>query len=287
MSILRLAGDLYRDADAALGGFLPFGGTASPITAASQQAQRGFDERIRQRIAERDAEPGTPGRFAGKGPILSAVQSIVDAGANPLGVATGEAQEVGKVADFYKANPDLQNQYDLNTNLFLRYLSGTGTEGLKVAPEVGQQLYSDILEQEQKFPADVRQALMRPGLEEWQKQRLAAADTPVYYSGTTETRRDKKLPSLATDVGERGQLRNSLGSFWSSLSPDGPERLIDDRYDFVYAPKEKGGFRDYPKGRNFGLTPADFGRRLVQAGYGNPFDVRLKVNPKGEVNVRG
>lgn len=66
MSILRFAGDIYKKADAALGGFLPFGGTASPITAASQQAQRGFDERIRQRIAERDAEPGTPGRFAGR-----------------------------------------------------------------------------------------------------------------------------------------------------------------------------------------------------------------------------
>ena len=38
MSLLRLAGDLYRRADAASGGWLPGGGTASPITAAVQSA---------------------------------------------------------------------------------------------------------------------------------------------------------------------------------------------------------------------------------------------------------
>ena len=30
---------------------------------------------------------------------------------------------------YYKARPELQNQYDLNTNMMFRYISGTGAEG--------------------------------------------------------------------------------------------------------------------------------------------------------------
>ena len=35
--------------------------------------------------------------------------------------------------------------------MMLRYISGTGAEGMKVTPEVGRQLFSDIKEQEDKF----------------------------------------------------------------------------------------------------------------------------------------
>ena len=283
--LFRMAGDAWKKADKALGGWLPGGGTASPITAASQRAQRAYDEQIRRRLAMRDAEPGTPGRFAGSGQIMSGLTAIANADANPLKVFLGDKREVSKVADFYKTNPDLQNQYDLNTNLFLRYLSGTGTEGLKVDPKVGEQIYSDVLEQEKKFTPDVRQdSLAKPGLAEWQKQRFAA-DTPVYYGGITETRRGRNFISLPHDEGERWQLRNSLGSFWSSRSPEGQDRLIDDDYDFMYAPVEKGGL-DVKWNPNIGFAPEDFGRRLVRAGFGTPYKVRLNVKPTGEVTVR-
>ena len=39
----------------------------------------------------------------------------------------------------------------MNTNMMLRYISGTGAEGMKVSPEIGRQLYSDIQEQERLF----------------------------------------------------------------------------------------------------------------------------------------
>lgn len=285
MDLFRKAGEIWGQADRALGGWLPGGGTASPITRASQQAQRDLDERVRRRIEMRDAPAGTPGRFAGKGQIVSGLQAIVDASANPLKVLSGDKQELSKLGGFYKANPDLQNQYDLNTNLFLRYLSGTGTDGLKVAPKVGQQIYSDVLKQEEKVTPDVRQDwLAQPGLADWQKQRFAA-DTPVYYGGTTESRRGRNSISLAHNEGERWQLRNSLGSFWSSRSPEGQDRLIDDNYDFMYAPVEKGGL-DVKWNPSVGFSSADFGRRLVRAGFGTPYKVRLNVKPTGEVTVR-
>lgn len=53
-----MAGDAYRDADRALGGFLPFGGTASPITKAVFPAQP-FPGRSR----ELEEKTGVKGRF--------------------------------------------------------------------------------------------------------------------------------------------------------------------------------------------------------------------------------
>ena len=58
MDILRMAGDAYRDADRALGGFLPLGGTASPITKAVFPAQP-FPGRSR----ELEEKTGVKGRF--------------------------------------------------------------------------------------------------------------------------------------------------------------------------------------------------------------------------------
>jgi hypothetical protein len=145
MDIFRMAGDAWKEADKRLGGWLPGGGTASPVTAASQRAQRDYNEKIRRRIEMRDAPAGTPGRFAGEGQVLNALRATTAAGANPIGLALNDEKEVEKVASYYGARPQLPNQYDLNTNMMLRYLSGIGAEGLEVSPQVGRQLCSRIL----------------------------------------------------------------------------------------------------------------------------------------------
>jgi hypothetical protein len=108
MDLLRMAGDAWKEADKRLGGWLPGGGTASPVTAASQRAQRDYNEKIRRRIEMRDAPAGTPGRFAGEGPVLNALRATTSAGANPIGVALGDEKEVEKVASYYGARPQLQ-----------------------------------------------------------------------------------------------------------------------------------------------------------------------------------
>ena len=178
-----MAGDAYKDADRALGGFLPFGGTASPITAASQRAQRDFDEKMRRRIEIRDAPAGTPGRFAGEGQVMNALRATTAAGANPIGLAFGDEKDVKKVSSYYRERPELQNQYDLNTNMMLRYISGTGAEGMKVSPEVGRQLYSDIQEQERLFqdPEYRRVQINSPNNPAYMRENILRGNTPVYY----------------------------------------------------------------------------------------------------------
>ena len=284
-----MAGDAYKDADRALGGFLPFGGTASPITAASQRAQRDFDEKMRRRIEMRDAPAGTPGRFAGEGQVMNALRATTAAGANPIGLAFGDEKDVKKVSSYYKARPELQNQYDLNTNMMLRYISGTGAEGMKVSPEVGRQLYSDIQEQERLFQDPEYRSLQinSPNNPAYMKENILRGNTPVYYGGLSDSPAPHRA-QLPTDKGERWQLSKSLGSFWAKPNRDNQGHTIDESYDFGYAPESKGGFKGGAESRFFLPTsPANVGRRIAQQGYGAPFKYSMDVQPSGQVTVRG
>jgi hypothetical protein len=185
MDIFRMAGDAWKEADKRLGGWLPGGGTASPVTAASQRAQRDYNEKIRRRIEMRDAPAGTPGRFAGEGQVLNSLRATTAAGANPIGLALNDEKEVEKVASYYGARPQLPNQYDLNTNMMLRYLSGIGAEGLEVSPQVGRQLYSDIQEQEKLFqdPEYRQYQISSPNNPAYMRENLLRGNTPVFYGG--------------------------------------------------------------------------------------------------------
>jgi hypothetical protein len=285
--LFRKATEEYRKADKRFKGWLPGGGTASPITAASQQAQRDYDARMRRRIQERDAAPGTPGRYAGSGQVLNALRATTRAGANPIGLALGNKEDVTKLATYYQQNPYEQNEYDLNTNMMLRYLSGTGAEGLRVSPEVGRQIYSDIREQEEKFQdPQYRDAVINQSAVPYIKENLLKGKTGIYYGGT----KDAIAPAeslLPTDVGQRWQLARSLGSYWSEPIAGSEGRRIEDRYNFPYAPSSKEGFKGASEGTFFVPTgPANIGRRLVQQGFGTPFGFTMDVQPSGEVNVR-
>ena len=291
MSLFRIAGDAWKKADKNLGGWLPGGGTASPITAASQRSQQDYNEKIRRRIAMRDAPAGTPGRFAEGGQLMNALRATASAGANPVGVALGNKSDIKRIASHYQRNPDLQNEYDLNTNMMLRYISGTGAEGMKVTPEVGRQIFSDIKEQEDKFrDPEYRDALINQNTgPEYIKQSLLRGKTPVYYGGSTEAIVPGKV-LLPTDVGQRWQIAKSVGSYWSQPTSSGESRIIEDRYNFPYAPTSKEGMeKDMGKKSSFfaptGIT--NVGRRLVQQGYGKPYGYTMNVQPSGEVNVRG
>lgn len=283
-----MAGDAWKKADKALGGWLPGGGTASPVTAASQRAQRDYNEKIRRRVEMRDAPAGTPGRFAGEGQVLNALRATTRAGANPIGLALGNKEDASKVATYYQRNPDQQNEYDLNTNMMLRYLSGTGAEGMRVSPEVGRQIYSDIREQEEKFQdPQYREAVINQSGVPYIKENLLKGKTGVYYGGSTEAIAPARS-LLPEDVGERWQLSRSLGSFWSEPKIGGQGRRIEDRYNFSYAPSNKEGFQGASEKTFFVPTnPANVGRRLVRQGFGTPYGYTMDVQPSGEVTVRG
>jgi hypothetical protein len=288
MEFLRMAGDAWKKADKALGGWLPGGGTASPVTAASQRAQRDYNEKIRRRVEMRDAPVGTPGRFAGEGQVMNALRATTRAGANPIGLALGNTEDVRKLATHYQQNPAQQNEYDLNTNMMLRYLSGTGAEGMRVSPEVGRQIYSDIREQEEKFQdPQYRDAVINQSAVPYIKENLLKGKTGVYYGGSTEAVAPARS-LLPTDVGQRWQLARSLGSYWSEPMAGSEGRRIEDRYNFPYAPSSKEGSKGESEGTFFVPTgPANVGRRLVQQGFGTPFGYTMDVQPSGEVTVRG
>ena len=282
---LNRVGQGYKQADKALGGWLPGGGTASPLTRAKQEGERKLAARI---AAQQEPQyPGQPGRFAGQGQLLNAVRATTEASANPFGLLMGNPNDVKKVAEYYQQNPSLQNQYDLNTNMFLRYLSGTGAKGLEVNPEVGRQLYEDIQTQEQKFQVpNYRETMINANTAiPYVKQNLLRGKTPVYYGGYSDVVGPDRVV-LPIDKGQRWQLQNSLGSFWAEPTDNG-YAVNNERYNFAYAPTKKEGTDT----RNYSSNPvpinvADIGRNLVRAGYGTPYTINLQVNPTGQVTFR-
>ena len=284
----------YKEADKTFGGWLPGGGVASPLTRAKQQGEKEMTEQIRRKQNE---YIGQPGRFAGQGQLINAIRATTQANVNPLDIVKGDAQSVGKLASYYQQFPDLMNEFDLNTNMFLRYLTGIGAEGLQIPKETGQQIYKDIKQQEKKFssPEFRENVINNPYNSETIKKGLLQSKTPVYYMGSKET----VVPineTLPIDVDERWQLSKSLGSFWAEPG-NNQGYNITDRYNFMYAPVTKEG-ENFPlinkprtglAGFSALIGPqglANVGRNLVKSGYGKPYTTNLQVFPGGQVTVR-
>lgn len=280
---LNQVGQKYKEADKAVGGWLPGGGVASPLTKARQEGERKMAERIKR---QSEQYVGQPGRFAGQGQLLNAVRATVQAGTNPVSVALVDPGAVKKVSEYYAQYPEMQNEFDLNTNMFLRYLSGTGSDGLKVAPNVGRQLYSDIQTQEQKFTnpqyreMQISPLSRNPG---YIKENLLAGRIPVYYGGYSDAVSPHQA-QLAIDKGERWQLQNSLGSHWAKPTDNGYE-IQGEKYNFAYAPVGKEGRKDHQGMFFLPVTPVDIGRNLVTQGFGNPFTYGLNVDKSGVIKV--
>ena len=270
----------YKEADKATGGWLPGGGVASPLTRAKQEGERKMADQIRR---QSEQYVGQPGRFAGQGQLLNAIRATTQAGTNPVSVALGNLKAVEKVSKYYAQYPETQNEFDLNTNMFLRYLSGTGADGLKIAPEVGKQIYSDIKQREQQLinPQYRESIISNPINPSYMKQGLLAGRTPVYYGGSSEAivPQESLLP---TDKGERWQLDRSLGSYWAEPTDNG-YAIKNERYNFGYAPVNKEGIKGASDIKSIPGSITDIGRNLVKQGFGNPFTYNLNVSPSGAV----
>lgn len=285
---------IIKTLDKNLGGWLPGGGVPNPLTRARQSGEQQITNRInlsRQRNARGTIEPGG---LASTGAIPNAIAATTAAGVNPIGVALGLPDSIKKLSAHYASNPQEANKYDLPTNLFLRYLSGTGKEGLEISPDQGRAIYetSDIATKRldnPQFRSDVKEALNNrwPG----SGSNIDQGKAPVWISGVS----DSPAPGFNTipqDAGSPGRsaLNRSLGSFWASKGP-GNSYQVDERYNFMYAPASKDGNEGFQKRMNTlgqfpDLRPDAIGRRIVAHGYGKPFDYSLLVSPNGEVKVR-
>lgn len=224
-------------------------------------------------------------------------KDVWDAGVNPLGIVAGNKDDIRRLADFYGAqeNQERLNKMPLDSQLFMRYLSGKGAEGMSIDQERGKAIKQAILDSEANLRSPKRQAILdhiRAQYGDSHIQRMRQGDVPVYFGGSSE---GINLPqTVPSDKPYRNELKNSLGSFWATPNQDGSFD-IEDRYNFNYAPGNKEGWNDEEEARrremlrqqlSTSLNPSDIGRRIVMQGEGQPYSYRFRVQPDGTVIMR-
>lgn len=274
----------YQQADRAVGGWLPGGGTASPITSWQQDQEK----RRREEIARTRALPpyvGKPGERAERGTMANALDALRRAGANPIGFALENPNDMALVKNYFTKNPDVANQYDLPANMFLRYYTGVGARGMELSQEQGQEILKAIGKSE-----DV---LNNSKSRDEYLSNLRQFFTPAYANSHIQSIRSGMIPVTTPEALQIGsELNYSLGRFWAKPTPAGGYQ-VDENFNFNYAPSNKEGSDALAK---TGLQPlwvsalsGDPGRvanNLVRRGYGTPFKYRLNIDKFGQVQVQ-
>ena len=294
----RKVSEGYRTADKALGGWLPGGGTASPLTRQRQEGERAIAKRYQQSLDRQSAMGhgqantpyvGKPGERSSKMGIPNALDVLNRAGANPFGFVMQNPNDLTLVKKYFTENPDVTNQYDLPTNMFLRYYTGVGAKGMQLSPEQGKQILSGI--------SIAQQDLDTP--EERQKYFEDTQNTFPAYAASYKKKVQSGMVPIATErsLPPDGELNYSLGRHWAKPLPGGGYE-IDEQFDWGYAPKNKGGSSEAgqraiqqsseqtPSWYAALSGPAALAENLVTKGYGNPFSYRLRISPTGEVQTQ-
>jgi hypothetical protein len=249
--------------------------------------------------SKQKAWAGSPGQFRDRPQILNALDAAKKAGASPVGLMQGKTNDIRLLQNFYSKpeNSPVANQYDLSTNMFLRYLAGTGATGLELNREQGKAIRSAVDEAEGVYKGvkgkDAADHALK-FLERWRGQghvdKVNRGEVPVYFGQHFE---GVGPPGaiVSKDRGGRGDLHHSLGSFWARREQGGVI-AIDEDYDFIYAPGSRAMTSLKPEQREAmakklknSPNPAHVGRGIVMAGYGTPFSYGLQVAPSGDVQV--
>ena len=150
------------------------------------------------------------------------IQAFTKAGVNPMAAVTQNDWELTKTFSYYRNNPSKLNTLGLKSNMLMRYLSGVGAQGMQFPEGIGNQLLTDIREQDTKFkdPTYRQEVLDSANTPKYIKQGLLQGRIPVYYGGMSDAPAPIKS-QLPIDVGQRGQLSKSIGSFWAQPTPGG------------------------------------------------------------------
>jgi hypothetical protein len=229
---------------------------------------------------------GRPGQFRNSWQPLNVIDAIDKAGANPLGLAQANPNDIKLVSNYYRQNPQVANQYDLRTNLFLRYMSGVGTKDLEIGPETGREIYDVITKSHEPIQgmknwtdgAAMERLYATYGQDSGALQRLGKGHVPVRYDNNFGNMNYGKTETAF-----------GLGQFWAEPQKDN-SYIVSDKYDFFYAPKDKGGtdeatnkrLQDATKNKII-LNPVQAGTKLLTMGVGTPYPIRLQVYSDGRV----
>ena len=237
----------------------------------------------------------TPLRYAGE---------VSNAGVDPLAIIRGDQAAVQKLGNYYgdESNQGELNALPLDSQLFMRYLSGRGSQGLTIDQDRGKAIRQSILDQQENLRGPKREAILdqiKSNFGSSAYQRVMKGDVPVYFGGSSEG--INHAATIPSDEPYRGELKNSLGSFWATPNDDGSYD-IDERYNFKYAPSGKEGYNNLDEQRrgipsaakqkemlrqdlSTSLLPVDIGRRIVIQGDGSPYEYKLRVSSDGTVLV--
>ena len=270
----------YVEADRGLGGWLPGGGTASPLTRYKQEGERNLTQQYQQSIDRQSAANdyvGKPGRFANEGMISNAGRAALQAGVNPLAVAVGSKPDVSKLAKYYSDFPDVANEYTAPVNMFLRYLSGSGAEGMKISSREGKLLYNVSQRGIDAFRDAPPEQLAN--VKEWYRQEYGQGVEKRFDEGQIPW--GTSDPQLYKNRKDKNTLNLSVGRYWAKQDGENVN-IPDEKYDFPYANKQStldkvSDFLKIP-------TPSSVSNTLVRQGYGKPFDYSAVVKPTGEVD---
>lgn len=230
---------------------------------------------------------GQPGQFADKHMFQNAIDAINKTGASVKGFADGNKNDLALVKNFYSdpKNTGVLNQYDMSTNLYLRYLTGRGAEGIEIGPERTKQLSSAIEMQKENLKDPMAIENIRRSYGQGHIDRINQGHIPVYFQGSKEAIAPIKA-TIPRDLPGTGDFSTSLGSFWATPNDQGGY-TITDTYDFRYAPKNKGGDGDpelrkqaekwYGGGFLHHYNPKNVAGRHAVAGLGHPFTYTLQI----------
>ena len=270
----------YNQLDRASGGWLPGGGVASPLTRAKQEGERKLTQQYQESIDRQSAANdyvGKPGRFADQGMLFNAGRAALQAGVNPLAVAVGSKPDVSKLAKYYNDFPDVANEYTAPVNMFLRYLSGSGAEGMKISSREGKLLYDVSQKGIDAFKNASPEQLAN--VKEGYRQEYGQGVEKRFDEGQIPW--GTSNPQLYKNRKDRNTLNLSVGRYWAKQDGENVN-IPDEKYDFPYANKQSildkvSSFLKIP-------TPSAVSDTLVRQGYGKPFDYSAVIKPTGEVD---
>lgn len=282
--VLNKAQDTYRQLDRASGGWLPGGGVASPITARVQEQQR-QSKAEKARIQSLPPYVGKPGERSNRAGYANALDVLSRAGASPIGFATANPNDLTLVKNYFTKNPDVMNQYDLPTNMFLRYYTGVGAQGMQFSPEQSDKIRQGIEIAKQRTENPVK------------REEFLSQFNPAYRKSYEDKIGTGLIPVATPEsLPPGGEVNFSLGRHWAKpTSQDGYQ--VDEKFDWGMAPINKGGSKDPGQRRMAQVLsqrpawlsalsgPAGLAQNLVARGYGEPFSYRLNIPASGQIQV--
>lgn len=299
--VTRKAGQVWGQADRALGGWLPGGGTASPLTGYIQG--RPDLRRPERRTLEGDI-----------------ARSLNSAAAFAASTRPAVKEAVQNSPDFVRgALSTGLNQLPASVNLFGRYYTGLGDRGLEFSKQYKDKLFGMVKEEEELSPYLIQQHKGQETMMREMGPEGLRLNPSQYNDYLAETRSDlkrlqrgdimfKSRAGRGDDVDSLGGYGTSLGSAWFTKTPGGGYKT-DETYDFVYAGADKkypvphgpylGGVQPLSPsegmaygaaqtilGRNPEFIPrkgagspeAVFGRAVVSKMESDPFKYTLQLN---------